>query len=132
MKERFWGFHLDFLGFVTSFVCAVHCAAIPFILTLSVFGGLSWISDPLVESGFLVASLSIAAFTLFQGYRKHTIDKTGLILFISGFSFLIFSRLLPHSHGIELLFAIAGGLTIAGAHIYHWISLKSTGVELSK
>lgn len=124
MEERSWGVQLDFLGFIASFICSIHCAAIPFVLTLTAIGGFSWLSDPIIESGFLLASLTIAGSTLIHGYRRETIDKTALILFVSGFSLLILSRLLPHTHGIELVFAVVGGMTIASAHIYHWLGLR--------
>lgn len=124
MEERFFGFHLDFLGFIASFTCAIHCAALPFIMTMSIAGGLGWISDPVTELGFLVASITIASFTLVNGYRKQTIDRTGLIIFAMGFALLLVSSLLPHVHGIELIFAVLGGLTIASAHIYHWLLLR--------
>ncbi len=127
MEDRFFGFHLDFLGFVASFICAIHCAIGPLLLTLGMLGGLSWISDPIFELGFLVTSLTIAAFTLVNGYRKQTIDRLGLILFTSGFSLLLLSSLLPHVHGVELVFAVFGGLTVASAHIYHWLNLRRTG-----
>lgn len=129
MEERFLGLHLDFLGFIASFICAIHCAALPFVLTLGVVGGLTWISDPIFELSFLIASVTIAAFTLWNSYRKQTIDKLSLVLFVTGFSLLLFSRFLPHEHGVELLFAIFGGLTIASGHIFHWMALKRACVR---
>lgn len=124
MGDRFPGFHLDFIGFIASFLCAIHCAAIPVVLSISALGGLNWISDPKVESIFLVASFSIAALTLYYGYRKQTLDKVAVLLFGFGFFLLLSSRLLPHAHGPELIAAILGGLLIASAHIYHWLSLR--------
>jgi hypothetical protein len=130
MSERFLGFHLDFLGFLASFLCAIHCAAIPIVLTMGFFGGLSWISDPLVEVAFLTTSLTIAAATLLISVRRQQMTKMVLILFMMGFSLLLISRLLPHAHGIELVFAVAGGLSVATAHVYHWIHLRKCAVSL--
>lgn len=130
MEDRFWGFHLDFLGFVASFICAIHCAALPFVLTLGVVGGLSWISDPVFELSFLLASFTIAGFTLWNGYRKQTIDRVSMLLFIGGFTLLIVSRILPHTHGIELIFAVLGGLTIATGHVYHWLAIRRNGCSV--
>ncbi|MCB0688185.1 MAG: MerC domain-containing protein [Saprospiraceae bacterium] len=127
MEDRFWGFHLDFVGFIASFLCAIHCAAIPFVLTFSIWGGMSWISDPIFELGFLVASITIAGFTLWNGYIKETIDKRSMILFLSGFALLFISRALPHTHGVELIFAITGGLTVATGHVFHWMALRRRG-----
>ena len=124
MEDRFLGIHLDFLGFVASFLCAIHCAAIPLVISIGIFGGLNWISDPMVELGFLVTSFTIAIMTLINGYRKQTIDRLALGLFGLGFVLLIISRILPHAHGIELVFAILGGLMVASAHIYHWTALR--------
>ena len=129
MGDRFLGFHLDFIGFIASFLCAIHCAAIPLVLSISALGGLNWISDPKVENVFLMASFSIAALTLFYGYRKQTIDRIAVLVFGLGFSFLLTSRLLPHAHGPELIFAIFGGLLIASAHIYHWLTLRKKSLD---
>ncbi|MCB0667411.1 MAG: MerC domain-containing protein [Saprospiraceae bacterium] len=127
MEDRFWGFHLDFLGFIASIICAIHCAALPILVTLSVLGGMTWISDPVFELSFLIASLTIAGFTLWNGYRKQTIDRTSLVLFAIGFSLLLVSRMLPHTHGVELIFAIAGGLSIATGHVFHWSAFRKSG-----
>jgi len=131
MNQRFFGLHLDFFGFIASFLCAIHCAALPIVLTVGVFGGLTWISDPAFELVFLLASIAIAALTLLNSVRKQQLTKSALILFVSGFVLLLISRMLPHTHGIELVFAVLGGFTIAGAHVHHWMSIRKHAVSLS-
>ncbi len=127
MEDRFFGIHLDFLGFIASFICAVHCAALPFVFTLGIVGGLSWFSDPMFELGFLLASLTIAGVTLWNSYKKQAIDKLSLVLFVTGFALLLISRILPHTHGTELIFAVFGGLSIATGHVFHWLAVRRTG-----
>ncbi|NND32203.1 MAG: MerC domain-containing protein [Saprospiraceae bacterium] len=129
MEDRFLGIHLDFLGFIASFLCAIHCAILPLVFSISIFGGLTWIGDPVIELSFLLASFGIATLTLVNGYRKQTIDKLALALFTLGFALLIVSRILPHAHGIELVFAVLGGLIVASAHVYHWIALRRKSLK---
>ena len=124
MRNRFIGTHLDFFGFLASMLCAVHCAALPLVLTIGALGGLHWISDPVVEYGFIVISLVIASATMLMSYRKGATDGRVTITFLLGFGLILTSLLLPHTHGIELVFKILGGTTIALAHILHWLGMK--------
>ncbi len=82
------------------------------------------------EIVFLVASVAIAATTLLSSVRKQQLTKSALFLFVSGFALLLISRMLPHTHGIELVFAVLGGLTIAGAHVHHWLNIRKQTLSL--
>lgn len=124
MNNKFVGIHLDFVGFLASLLCAIHCATLPLIITVSALGGLSWATDPLVEYTFLITSLVIAAITLLASHRKGTIEAKTTVLFVIGFCLLFISLLLPHVHGTELIFKILGGTSIAIAHIFHWTEVR--------
>ena len=71
MKNQFVGLHPDFMGFSASLLCAVHCAALPFLLTLAPLAGLQFLRNPWVEYALILISFGIACYALIPGYRRH-------------------------------------------------------------
>lgn len=114
--SHFLSWNLDFLGFSASFLCAIHCLALPFLLSLGLFGGLSWLHHPVVEWGLIGTAILIAGPALYRGFRQHRRRLPGWTAAL-GFLLLGFSRTSPtHEH----LLTAAGGLLIATAHWYNW------------
>lgn len=119
MQKRFFTYaHPDLLGFSASLACAVHCAFLPIILTVSTFGGLKWLSSPVVEVGFIIASLVIATVALGRNFRKHKHIQLAIKVVVAGFALILISRF-THGDMHHILSAI-GGMTIAGGHILNW------------
>lgn len=118
----FWTLNKDFLGFMASMLCAVHCAALPLILTFSAFSGLAFLGNHLIEFIFLIISAIIAIWSFIPSYRKHY-NKKPLKIAVVGFLFLIGSRFLPHGFMEHFITAI-GGFTVAVAHYLNWKSIK--------
>ncbi len=129
MISKFFGFHLDFLGFTASLICAVHCAAVPLVVAIGMLGGLAWLHDPIMEIGFFITSLSIGGITLVSGLKKKTLSPAVVTLFTIGFALIVNTLLSPHTHGIESLQAVIGGLSIAAAHFSHWLTLRKKTCE---
>lgn len=113
---RFLSWDLDFLGFSASFLCAIHCLAIPFLLSLGLFGGLTWLHHPVVEWGLIGTAVLIAGPAFYRGYRQHGRTRPLWIAGI-GFGLLALSR---SSIGDEHLLTAAGGSLIAAAHWFNW------------
>lgn len=119
MKNQFVSFHLDFIGFSVSILCAIHCAALPLVLSLAPLAGLHFLSNPWIEYTILFLSYSIASMGILNGYRKHHRKPLPLILVITGFVFIstgYFSEL----EWMEVLFMVLGGITIAIAHFNNY------------
>jgi len=55
--SKFINNNLDFWGFLASFLCALHCAAIPLILIFGSLGSFSWLANHTVELGFITLSI---------------------------------------------------------------------------
>lgn len=115
---RFFGLNLDFLGFSTSFLCAIHCMGLPFVLSLGLIGGSSWLLDETMELTFIFASIIIASFALGKSYLKEHRQIRPLRWAFTGILFLLVSRFLetPAEHYLTAL----GGFTIAYAHFINW------------
>ena len=126
MNNRFLSSHLDFLGFSASFLCAIHCAILPFVMTVGLMGGLSWLANPIVENGFIVMSLGLAATSLYPSFKKKHHRLRALKVAGIGFGLLFFSRWVGHGNLLEVVTVVLGGLLIAYAHYINWKLLKTS------
>lgn len=124
--SRFTSLNLDFLGFFASTLCAIHCLALPFLLTFGVMGGLEWLAHGLLEFVFILLAIVFAGWSLSKSQPKHGSWKAIRIALI-GFAFLIISRF-PEGE-LEHYLTAAGGIFIAYAHFVNWRLLHPTKVS---
>lgn len=108
---------LDQFGITASIACAIHCAALPFLITLLPLWGLSFLAHSWVEFSMIGLSLLIGTWSLARSYPKHK-SIIPILVLILGF------MLIGTGHyGLHLLEAILiplGGFTIALAHLINW------------
>lgn len=121
-KSRWW--HVaDRVGATASFLCAIHCAALPFVLALLPFIGLQFLADHRFERGFVFFACALALFALINGYRRHR-RALPLMLAIPGLLLLIFG--VTWAEGISIIvhsvLVTIGGLLVASSH---FINLRS-------
>jgi hypothetical protein len=116
--------HWDTLGFLASMLCALHCAATPFILAFSALGGLAFLADPSWEASILGISAVVAVISLLPSYKKHQ-QAMPLWVALSGFFCIGFGHLSEDwiSWG-EPVFAALGGFLVAMAHLKNWDVLR--------
>ena len=124
MKNQFIGLHLDFIGFSASMLCAVHCAALPFLLSLAPLAGLQFLENPWIEYCIILLSFFIASSALIHGYRKHHQKKLSVLIAILGFILIAVGHLFESSEWWEIVFTSLGGVTIAVAHLINWRHIK--------
>lgn len=122
MHSKFISLHLDFLGFSASMLCAVHCLALPFILTFGTLSGLSWMENHAIEISFLLVSLLLASLSLVQAYRKRHGRLTAIYVVLLGFLIIMASRFLGGN--AHVILAGIGGSIVAAAHIINWRLLQ--------
>ncbi|WP_420580963.1 MerC domain-containing protein [Reichenbachiella sp.] len=119
MKERFFSLHTDFLGFLISVLCAIHCAGLPFLLSLLPIPWLGFLENEWIEYAIILFSFCIANYALIKCYLRHHRNPLALIIVCIGF----LSIAIGHTYSIhvyEILFTTLGALTIAGAHFINW------------
>lgn len=114
----------DIIGFAASMLCAIHCVALPLILTVSTLSGLAFLGNHLIEFVFLIISAIIATWSLIPAFKKHQ-KKLPIAIAIIGFIFLITSRFLPCGPTEHYVTAV-GGFTVAISHLLNWKYLKKT------
>lgn len=80
----------DRVGATASLLCALHCAALPFVLTVLPALGLGFLGDHRFERVFIAFASVLALTTLIRGYRRHRMPGAlsllvpGLILLWTG------------------------------------------------
>ena len=122
MKSQFIGLNLDFIGFSTSILCAIHCVALPFLLSVAPIVGLQFLDNAWIEYTIILLSLFIASNSLIKDYSKYHHSFIALVIALVGFSLIGAGQLLEPEWR-EALLTSSGGGTIA---IAHWINWKMT------
>ncbi len=114
--SRWWNV-ADRVGATASFLCAIHCALLPFVLAILPLLGLSFLADHAFERGFVLCASALALFALLNGYRRHHrplplwLALPGLTLLILGVTFAENYSIILHS-----VLVTCGGLLLASAH----------------
>lgn len=114
---RWW--HLaDRVGATASFLCAIHCALLPFVLTLLPLLGLGFLASHGFERGFVMFAVVLALVALVIGYRRHR-RALPLFLAVPGLLLLVVGIALVDRQDILILHSLlvtCGGLLVASAH----------------
>lgn len=114
MKSIF-NINADTAGFFTSMLCAIHCSAVPVLISLGLLGSSTWLHNHMIDWVVIGFGIIIASYSLLGDFiRKHrNILPLGMAL--TGFLFLLIGMV--EHHGWMLLFSVAGGLMVASAHL---------------
>lgn len=107
----------DALGVTASVACAIHCAILPLIFTSLPFFGIDIITNKLFEYGMIALAFAIGVVALSHGYRKHHHRLYPIIIFSTGFIFLIAKE---WQAAIEIPLLIAAVLLILTAHYLNY------------
>lgn len=108
---------LDQIGITASLACAIHCAALPFLISILPLWGLSFLADSWVEIGMICLSLLIGFWSLGTSFPKHKkiipmgVLLLGFVLIAAGHYFI---------ENLEAVLIPLGGFTIASAHFINW------------
>lgn len=125
MKNQFVGLNLDFAGFTASLLCAIHCAALPFLLSMAPLAGLQFLDNPWIEYAIILLSFFIASSALIHGYSQHHHKSLALSVAIAGFVFIALGHTIV-SEQMEGYFTASGGVLIAVAHVINWKQINSS------
>ncbi|KGI77731.1 hypothetical protein LF63_0110415 [Oleiagrimonas soli] len=119
VKSGGWWLVADRLGAAASFLCAVHCALLPFVIALLPLVGLEFLADHAFERGFVLFAATLATITLVTGRRKHgqrwplMLAVPGLLLLVLGVTVVDLSA---HT-AVHSVMVTCGGLLVASAHV---------------
>ncbi|GAB3655698.1 hypothetical protein GCM10028791_27050 [Echinicola sediminis] len=147
MKNSFLGNHLDFIGFSASVVCAIHCVAIPALITVLPFIGLGFLLNHWIEYTVMLLSLLLAVFALSHGFRNHHHNWLPLLFVIIGFGTILIGiffghgaiehSILPtgpiqlvnqnkHALPMEHFITPVGALVVSAGHYMNWHCIQKS------
>ncbi|HZP67330.1 MAG TPA: MerC domain-containing protein [Rudaea sp.] len=109
----------DRVGATASLLCALHCAALPFVLSTLPALGLGFLADHLFERVFIACASGLALATLIGGYRRHH-DARALRLLVPGLLLLWTGGFLLDGTGSTVAHAVLvalGGACLALSHV---------------
>lgn len=114
------------MGATASFICAIHCALLPFVLTLLPLLGLGFLASHGFERWFVFFAASLALFALVSGYRRHR-RVMPLRLALPGLALLLLGVTWAESYpvAIHATLVTCGGLLVAAGHFVNlWIDRR--------
>jgi len=120
----------DRVGATASFLCALHCAALPFLLAALPTVGLAFLADHAFERIFVGCASVLALVFLLRGYRQHR-DARALALLAPGLLLLWLGAFVIDGHaavGAHALLVSTGGGCVAFAHL---VNLRRSKVQTS-
>ena len=108
---------LDYTGAAVSWVCAVHCLAMPLLLTILPLIGLSFLVDEMTEWILIGISATIALISLLPAYfTQHRKIRT-ILLFASGIGLVVLSHLVFEDELMwNIPLVLSGAILITAAH----------------
>lgn len=108
----------DRFGATASFLCAIHCALLPFVIAVLPTLGLSVLADHAVERGFVVFACSLATVMLLLGYRRHR-RINALLLLLPALSLLLAGIVVDFEQSavVHAWLVTSGGSLLALAHL---------------
>lgn len=115
-KSHWWQV-ADRIGAAASFLCAIHCALLPFVLAVLPLVGLEFLADHRFERGFVMFACALAMVALVRGFRRHQ-QPLPLLLATPGLALLLIGVTFAESYSIVLhsVLVTCGGLLLAAAH----------------
>lgn len=109
---------LDSAGVMVSWLCVLHCLALPFVLALLPLAGLSFLIDETVELAILGIAVCIAALSLVPAYFRQHGSLRAIALFAAGIGLFGISRsLFEDDLPMEIIFVLVGAVLITTAHL---------------
>jgi len=118
MKHRV---NWDAWGIGASLACAIHCALLPLFLSSLPLFGINILHNVFFEAGMIVLALAIGSYSLYHGFKRHHHSYLPLLLFFSGFVFLVLKQFVAAYETWLLIPAV--GLIIS-AHLLNYKSCR--------
>lgn len=120
--NSFW----DKTGTTVSWLCAVHCLAMPFIISFLPLVGISFLAHEGIEYIIIGISVVIALISLLPAYFKQHRKIRTLLLFVSGICFIIFADILfKESLFGKITFVLIGASLVTSAHFINRVLCRN-------
>ena len=113
-----WARFADRFGATASFLCAIHCALLPFLVAVLPALGLGFLADHRYERAFILFATLLALASLAFGFRRH--QRFGAFWFlVPGITLLLAGAMiaLDDATNLHATLVAIGGTLVACAHI---------------
>ncbi|MGV8812579.1 MAG: MerC domain-containing protein [Gelidibacter sp.] len=114
---------IDIIALSSSLICAIHCAAVPLILSFSSLSNLHFFGNPYIEWSFISLGFVFLVTSLWPSYKKVHRRAKPLVYAILGFLFFALGRL-NLTELWEIFNTVIGGIMLALAHYLNWKLLQ--------
>ena len=116
--------HADFIGFVASVLCIIHCLTFPFLISLMPLFGAAYLENPMIEMGFILFSLIVTAYALRNNFKGNRKRQLPLWMAAVGF-IIIFAAGLTVTEAGEIIVKSIGVALVTSSHFVNWRILHS-------
>jgi hypothetical protein len=113
-----WQYLLDRTGMLTSALCAVHCIAVPVLISTSALGSWAFLRNEHMENVVLAISAMVAVSSLIPSYIRHHRKVLPITMLSVGFCLIGMSRLLVELD--ESVMTSSGAALVATAHFLNF------------
>lgn len=107
---------IDQLGIITSGLCALHCAALPLLISFGLLGSMHDTAHGALEIIVILASSFLGLWSIYNGLRGH--GKLVPQLMIAGGALVIIFGLMIPAVGHPLM--AFGGFVLLLGHWFNW------------
>ncbi len=114
----------DIIALTSSFICAIHCAAVPILLSFSSLSSLHFLHNPLIEWSFIGLGVVFVFISLWPSYKKAHHRSRPMLIAAVGFGIIALGRL-DFSETWEVVNTVVGALMVSVAHFVNWKLLRS-------
>ena len=112
----FW----DKTGAIVSWLCALHCLAMPLLVSSLPLVGLGFFAHEGVEFIFIGVSIFVALISILSGFLRIHRNISTLLLFGGGIALMISADgIFEESAAGKMIFVVTGALLISAAHFFN-------------
>jgi hypothetical protein len=117
MRLNLQTINLDKTGATVSWLCAVHCLAMPFVISFLPLVGLGFLVHEEIEYVFIGLSVVVALISLLPGFFRLHRNINTLLLFFTGISFVVSAdKIFKENFVGKIIFVFIGAGFITAAH----------------
>jgi len=114
---------VDIIALTSSLICAVHCAAVPILLSFSSLASLHFLHHPMIEWSFISLGLVFVIVSLWPSYKKIHFNAKPLFVALVGFGLIALGRL-NSTETWEVVNTVTGAVVVSSAHFVNWKLLR--------
>jgi len=111
---------LDASALLVSGLCLLHCLALPLLVALSPLFGL-WAEQEWVHGVLAAVAVPVTATALWRAQRRRPLPIRWVLLAGCGLASLLLGAAGWPWANIETPATVAGALSLATVHIWHWL-----------